>query len=274
MINILTYNIFCRPSYMCYDEQMKRVQRIPEVLKKTIGNKKFEKLDIICFLEAFDHDVNDILTVELHNLGFKFSTNILNSYAILKFKFVNGGIRIFSRHPIIRSEYRMFPFSGIMNLESYVGKGALSVKIEKGGFVWHIVGTHLAAWDHGRGERKRQLALIDDFINDMKYAGIVKSGEPVIVTGDFNIDAFTVLESGGKEDFKGKDMTDMVRCLGAYKLPRRSIKKLEGGIGSYCKKENSLVGRDGDERTEVNELLDYSLVIKVIFNFSIHTISV
>lgn len=266
-INILTYNIFCRPSYVCYDEQMKRVQRIPEALKKSIGEKKFAKLDILCFLEAFDHDVNDVLTVELHKMGFKHSTNILNSYALLKLKFINGGIRIFSRHPIIRSEYRMFPFSGIMNLESYVGKGALSVKIQKKGFVWHVVGTHLAAWAHGSGERRRQLALIDDFINDMKYAGIVESGEPVIVTGDFNIDAFTVIKNREEnektfDDYCQKDMTDMIKCLGAYSLPRRSIRGLEDGVGSYCKKENSLVGRDGDERMEVNELLDYSLVIK------------
>ncbi len=251
-INILTYNIFCRPSYICYDEQLKRAKLIPSVLRKYIGGKKFEKIDAICFLEAFDHDVNDILTEELYNVGFKYSTNILNSYAILKLKFINGGIRFFSKYPIERSEFRMFPFSGVMNLESYIGKGALVIKIKKGERFWHIIGTHLAAWSSGEKDRKYQMELIDDFINDMKYVGIVKSGEPVIVTGDFNIDVFTDLFTVKK----------LYKCLNTYRVPSSALYKLERGIGSYCKAENNLVGRDGEDREEINELLDYSLLVK------------
>ena len=37
---------------------------------------------------------------------------------------------------------------------------------------------------------------------------------------------------------------------------------MEGGIGSYTTLENTLIGRDGDERETVNELLDYSLIVK------------
>ena len=251
-INIITYNIFCRPSYVCYDEQIKRAKRVPLVLKRTMGDKKFEGLDIICLVETFDHDVNDILTEEFHKLGFKHSTNVLDSYSLLKLKFINGGIRMFSRHEILRSEFRMFPFSKIMNIESYVGKGALGVKICKNGINWHVIGTHLAAWKHGRADRKVQLGLIDEFISEMKYADIVKENEPIVITGDFNIDAFT----------GGDDLKRIYKKLDTYHLPKKCISSLEGGIGSYTTLENTLIGRDGDERETVNELLDYSLIVK------------
>ena len=152
----------------------------------------------------------------------------------------------------------MFPFSSLTNIESYVGKGALGVKICKGGVNWHIIGTHLAAWDHGRKDRKRQLDLIGEFIGEMKEAGIVEGSDPVVMTGDFNIDAF-----GGSAGHV-TDLAGLYGKMGVYQMPRKGIKRLlEKETGSYSALENSLVGRDGDDRgDEINELLDYSLVVK------------
>jgi len=258
-LNIITYNIFCRPSFVCYDEQLKRAKSIPSAIKKSLGDNGFRKLDVICFVEAFDHDVNDALTVELHKMGFKHSTDILDSYSLLKLKLINGGIRIFSRHKILRSEFRMFPFSGLMNLESYVGKGALGIKICKKCVNWHIIGTHLAAWDYGRKDRRKQMNLIEEFIDEMKDVGIIKNGEPIVVTGDFNIDAF-----GGSAGHI-QDLTRLYEQIHAYRMPKKSINRLKNKeTGSYSAFKNSLVGRDGDDRgAEINELLDYSLVVKM-----------
>lgn len=257
-LNIICYNIFCRPSYMCYDEQLKRAKRIPDAIKRTLGDDGFNKLDVICFVEAFDHDVNDALTVELHRMGFKYSTNVLDSYSLFKLKLINGGIRMFSRHKIVRSEFRTFPFSGVVNIESYVGKGALGVKICKKGVNWHVLGTHLAAWDHGREDRIKQLNLICEFMEEMKDVEIVGDGEPIVITGDFNIDAF------GGTDGHVQDLKGLYERLGAYKMPKKSLLRLlEKETGSYSALENGLVGRDGDDRGDkINELYDYSLVVR------------
>lgn len=263
-LNIVCYNVFCRPSYMCYDEQIKRARRIPLALMKSMGKIKFEKLDVICLVEAFDHDANDILTEEFHKLGFTNSTNVLESYSIMKLKLINGGIRMFSRHKILRTETRMFPFSSLANIESYVGKGALCIKICKRSIkgttektkTWHIIGTHLAAWEHGRSERLKQLEVIKHFISEMRDFNIVGKGEPVVVTGDFNIDAFCDVKSSQE------DLHKLYHELKTYKLPNKCISSLEDGVGSYSTKENNLIGRDGEERSEINELLDYSLLVK------------
>lgn len=248
-INIVTYNIFCRPSFACYDEQIKRATRIPDAISKVLGNK-FEKVDVVCFVECFDHDVNDILTIEMHKKGFKYSTNILHSYSLLKLKLINGGIRIFSRHKILRSEFRMFSFSGFTELESYIGKGALAIKISVNGVICHIIGTHLAAWKSGESARHSQINVIKDFIDDMKYADIVKKNEPVIVTGDFNINALS------KQNYSN------LKLLKTYKIPNKSIKNLICNGGSYSTNDNNLIGRDGECRKNINELLDYSLLVK------------
>ncbi|XKE46148.1 endonuclease/exonuclease/phosphatase family protein [Halomonas organivorans] len=105
----------------------------------------------------------------------------------------NGGVRVVSKWPIVRSGTEVFrnnhDFQKIRPVRVHA-KGVVYVEIEKRGTPYHIFGTHMQhacgrkhniGMDHPR-IRRRQIEDLIEYIEQQS----IPDGEPIIVAGDMN----------------------------------------------------------------------------------------
>jgi len=91
-----------------------------------------------------------------------------------------------SKYPLTHKVQYIFKNSAFCTPDYYSNKGAAYVKINKQGYAYHIIGTHMQA-DHGNKTylniRNKQLEEIRELVSLLN----IPDSEPVIVGGDFNI---------------------------------------------------------------------------------------
>ncbi|MGD9536862.1 MAG: sphingomyelin phosphodiesterase [Alphaproteobacteria bacterium] len=191
-----------------------------------------EPFDAVVFAEAFDDDARAILLAGLRERGFAWSTHVLGtayrlSQARIKGKPLDqpapfglgadearrdgypdggegdigfdqdGGVLIASRHPILAARELVYESCG--GVDCYAFKGFIHAEIDKGGRLYHVIGTHLqSGWDAERSAaRQRQLQDIGDYVTN--GAGIAPD-EAVIIAGDLNTQRGAALEAVLQDD--------------------------------------------------------------------------
>jgi len=100
----------------------------------------------------------------------------------------DGGIVILSRWPITRQA--QMTFGGVCSGSDCLGdKGVAYAEVRKGEFSYHVFGTHAQSEFGFRVEQVRaaQFALMRAFVDEQG----IPASEPVILAGDFNVDAYT-----------------------------------------------------------------------------------
>ncbi len=102
---------------------------------------------------------------------------------------IRGGVVIASKWPIVSQHQHIFYSSLKGSWDYQANKGAAYVSIERDGYVYHIVGTHLQATHDGSADeehtvRMGQLDEIRTWVDSLS----VPSNEPVILAGDMNVD--------------------------------------------------------------------------------------
>lgn len=186
--------------------------------------------------------------------GFRGILSRVASYASFIPAILNGGVQIFSRYPLDKTETRVFCHRVEL-------KG--SDRLAKKGFAYaclsfpdpsfpriHLVGTHLQAWEDRKAVdmRLKEVAHIRRFLQGLH----IPTCEPVIVAGDLNVDTIHAPE----------DFEDMCRVLGAFNLDTREASVAP--IPSVDPSINNMVGRDGAIRTSSSgkfERLDHCLAL-------------
>lgn len=101
---------------------------------------------------------------------------------------VRGGVMIASQHPIIEKHAMVFSNWVAGSWDASSNKGAAYVKIEIGGYYYHVVSTHLQAThdetdDSEHTVRMAQLQEIHDWLDSFN----IPADEPVILAGDMNV---------------------------------------------------------------------------------------
>lgn len=192
-IKIMTYNVMLLFRGLGDYDQEQRSKSIGSIL---LTIPKHKQADIIIFTEMFSKQASNIIDAlkadypyYTYRLGKvcsgnqwdEFTGNCSNSVFM-----VNGGVVIMSKYPITYKVQYIFKNRAFCTPDYFSKKGAAYVKINKQGYIYHIIGTHMQA-DHGENiyssVRNKQLEEIRNFI---EYLDIPKN-EPVIVGGDFNI---------------------------------------------------------------------------------------
>lgn len=116
----------------------------------------------------------------------------------------DGGVVILSRWPIARSA--SFTFGAVCSgSDCLADKGVAYAAVVKGDRTYHVFGTH-AQSVYGfsvAGVRARQFALWRSFVDGRA----IPSDEPVLFTGDLNVDAYT------------PELTAMLAVLNAVRPP-------------------------------------------------------
>ena len=252
-LNILQYNIFCRPRALFKDGQVARARDIPKVISEQINSN----VDVITFCEAFDDVARRNLISELNRVGFRYVTNVVGEYGIdetvrqelmnKRMCFENGGVMIVSRHPILKSESRVFTDFEISGTDALAAKGMVYVKINVDGKLpVHVFAAHFQAWNTRDAFENRNMEAID--IRHFIDSFCIPSDEAVIISGDFNSDYIK---------YPGKTNT-IFKYLDAVMPPR--ITHMEQYTSDPD--TNTLVGRDGQKRPYRHEWLDYILYSK------------
>eukprot|EP00871_Galdieria_phlegrea_P000049 jgi/Galph1/1044/GphlegSOOS_G5811.1 len=212
-IRAMTYNVFSRPPGISGrggdDHKDERLM----LLTPRLAN-----YDVVCFQELFDafSTRRSALMEAVATFGLRF----FNFSPQKIFHIIDGGVSIVSRYPIVESDYIHYKNIVATTIDSIVGKGVLYARIELPSslssdrhVVWnstsfpagvnpapiekarflHVFSTHMQAGDrlgykpekYHAGIRLKQAEEMRDFI-------LRKTKDdfgPVLITGDFNINA-------------------------------------------------------------------------------------
>ena len=265
-LKVLQYNIFCRPRIISDDAQLERAGSIPNAIDD-INSETKTPVDVVTICECFDDNCEKVLVAGMNKIGFYYHTDTIGEYPMKKCfsavgpKLCNGGVKIFSRHKIINIKTKIFATNEISGTDSLASKGVIYAKIMKmvphtnaDGKLehvpeyFHVFATHLQAWNTEKAQNNRMKELTDirKFIEDLKFTGVIKLNEPIIISGDFNINYYKYYD----------EYQRMMYLLDVHEplLPH----------GKYTSdpKLNSLVGRDGQKKPLQYEWLDYTFTVK------------
>ncbi|MFE5286045.1 endonuclease/exonuclease/phosphatase family protein [Nocardia sp. NPDC056611] len=145
----------------------------------------------------------------------------------------DGGLLVLSRHPI--REVRSTIYRSCIGEDSFANKGAVMVRVSPtDGPEFCVIGTHLQASPKGQvpefgvgsgasGKREAQLRHLDSWILAVRDLDL-----PVIIVGDFNIDANT---PGGRETL-AENLPDARDLWPEFNMWRRADQKLDDLVTS------------------------------------------
>jgi len=220
-VRLLSYNICVRPPGVSgssgddlKDERLKLL--LPELAS----------FDIICFQELFDAYSNrrSAMQAALKEYGLRHHVYLPKRILGIPPKFVDGGVSIFSRFPIVAWDYIHYRNVVYHTIDALVGKGVLYARIELPVYwpadfprKWnrsafpsstvqakqvesqtnarylHIFSTHMQAGDRPGYEPEAYHAEIRfhqaEEMRDFIARKVADDAGPVLITGDFNINA-------------------------------------------------------------------------------------
>jgi sphingomyelin phosphodiesterase len=220
-IRILSYNVCVRPPGVSgstgddlKDERLKLL--LPELVQ----------FDVICFQELFDAYSNrrEALKMALKQYGLRHHAYIPRRVLPLPPKFVDGGVSIFSRFPIIEFDYIHYKHVVYHTIDALVGKGVLYARVELPVYwpqdwrsTWnasrfpkntvcareletqqrarylHVFSTHMQAGDRPGYEPEEYHAAVRfrqaEEMRDFVLRKVADDDGPILITGDFNINA-------------------------------------------------------------------------------------
>ena len=168
-VRVLTWNVQMLPRLVKPNGKKKRARAIVEELRK-------RDYDMIVFQELFYAPSRKIVVKGLAEC-YPYHTSVLNKKALtLK---SNGGVMLFSRHPI--RDVVEIRFKQRMGMDRFSRKGALLANIDLGGKKIQVIGTHLQAFGDQEILYSQYRQLAKELLKPNEKTGI-----PQLVCGDFN----------------------------------------------------------------------------------------
>jgi endonuclease/exonuclease/phosphatase family metal-dependent hydrolase len=167
-LKLLSWNVQMLPPALGMGKA-KRARAIAEELKKST-------YDVVVFQELFYSRSRKIISRNLREF-FPHQTSVLNKKSIsLK---VNGGVMIFSRHPI--TSVKQIRYKDRTGPDRLARKGALFAELSINGNPLQLIGTHLQAFGKKEIMYSQYKQLHDELLVPNQ-----RSGVPQLICGDFN----------------------------------------------------------------------------------------
>ncbi|MEM6989689.1 MAG: sphingomyelin phosphodiesterase [Myxococcota bacterium] len=250
-LNVLSYNIYMRPTSIFLNGQSERMKQMPQQLRG---------YDVVVFQEMFDDDLRAVLKAAMRKEGYRHASAPLGSDGSLPIPInggpapldvlQDGGVIIFSRHPIVAQG--QMNYSDCTSDDCLSAKGAVWVKINKrvGGKnnFFNVVGTHLDATSPSA--RFLQLKELKKFV-DRQSA--IKSSDPLIYAGDMNINMWERTAGGSTKT--SRHFRDMLGILNAEYFTGSQIR-------GHLRKDITHDGPVNDLSSGTKDYFDYVLVSK------------
>lgn len=168
-LRLLSWNIQMLPFPAPPHGKAKRARAIASILQE-------QRYDIVVFQEAFKHRSRRILRRELKQV-FPHQTPVLNQKTIsIK---TNGGVMIFSRHPI--NAVHEIRFTQRRGYDKFARKGAMLAEINFNGKPVQVLGTHLQAFGTDEILISQYHQMKTELLDPHR-----RSDVPQFLLGDFN----------------------------------------------------------------------------------------
>lgn len=190
-LKVLSYNVFLMSTslYPNWGQE----HRAREIAAASF----FQGNDVVVLQEAFDNTTSDRL-LALAKTAYPYQTPVVGrstsgwdatggSYSSSTPE--DGGVTLLSKWPILRKE--QYVFKDACGADWWSNKGFVYAVLNVNGQRTHVLGTHLQSTDSGcsNGQpatvRAAQLNAMKNFVDNKG----IPASEPVIVTGDLNVDS-------------------------------------------------------------------------------------
>jgi endonuclease/exonuclease/phosphatase family metal-dependent hydrolase len=241
--SVVSYNLFLRPKLLYTDAQESRSKAFANLL---MSNKNpLKQADVIVLNELIEMSCFQDIKHGMRQAGYPHHTEVLgtqkNLCAWIQVLFSegriigsNGGIVLFSKHPIFESEDQYYKIDEISTAQTVVWSGFIYVKIklpDATGFA-HVIAVHLNS--DSTEVRQKQALKIRQYIESKN----IDRQEPVLLAGDINEDASLV------DGSSSGPWNELLRALDMHAPPMMKLAVSDQDY-SYDPRENNLVGRDG-----------------------------
>ena len=229
VFTLATYNIMAPvPVPVRFNGQMERMARVAPALERYQASPGGVRLDAVVFQESIVAAQHAVLRKGMREAGFEYETPPLLA-SVGDGQLANGGVVVFSRHPI--TEHRVAPFAGCgcEGADCLCAKGCVYARINVLGRTYHVVSVHMQAWntDEAFGIRVRQAEFAGKFIDSID-AG---EGEPLVFAGDLNVDLYT----------QRPHLRALLDLIGVERLP---LRRSASATFSSDPSTNALMGND------------------------------
>jgi endonuclease/exonuclease/phosphatase family metal-dependent hydrolase len=168
ILNVLSWNIYMRPAAFFWNGQMDRAKHIGALLKDS-------EYDVILFQEAFGKASSRVLREALKG-EFPYEIKPLGDG-----KFFNNGLWVLSRIPI--ENIQSIFFNDCAGFDCGASKGAVFFEVEKDGFTYQLLNTHLQAEEGKKYAQVRAKQFIQ--MHELLEAH-AELGVPQLAAGDMN----------------------------------------------------------------------------------------
>lgn len=128
-IKLLTYNTFLRPYMINTGGSDYKTERLEDMIRA------FKAYDIVCLQEAFNtftHRQHELCT-KMASAGFNYMSRSPDP-DFCEFKLIDGGLLVFSKFPIIESEF--FDYGTMGQSDGLTKKGVLYSRVQITDGVW------------------------------------------------------------------------------------------------------------------------------------------
>ncbi|KAG7397418.1 hypothetical protein PHYBOEH_000772 [Phytophthora boehmeriae] len=184
---VLSLNIFCRPEGIHSGQWFKTGDH--KDLRVALLLRKIARFDVVILQEMFETGPRQKRFVrDAYAMGFRYHCGSVWP-RLLDSRLIDGGLLILSRFPIVERD--QIAFSQGSGSDGICAKGVLYARIQLSPDLsdsLHVFTTHTQAGDNRKeyGIRLAQLQEMHRFI-----ARTIRNdpGVPVLITGDFNLDA-------------------------------------------------------------------------------------
>jgi endonuclease/exonuclease/phosphatase family metal-dependent hydrolase len=246
-LKILSWNIQMLPRGINHNGKAKRAKIIAEQLK-------YSPYDVVVFQELFYRRSRRIIAKELQS-EFPAQTNVLNKKSIaLK---TNGGVMIFSRHPI--KEIKEIRFKNRSGPDRLSRKGAMLAAIDVNGNKVQIIGTHLQAFGMQETMYSQYQQLYDELLKPNEKKGI-----PQFICGDFN----TIKEL--PKNLPANLPKNFAQRIARYETMLQTLQASDGDLDGEHQYTMDRPNNDlCEKRKEFRLLLDYFLFRPMTSNLTI-----
>lgn len=237
---LTTYNVWMMPDKITLfanvsPKKCERAQLIPEALPDS---------DVVVFNEAFCHISRPILLEAMKEKGFYFESPVVGHLVgRIQAKFLDGGIVLVSRYPILETDIMLF--GGVSHGDdSLADKGVVYACIAKEGRRVHVFASHTQAWTSAIAMkiRQAQFRMLRNFIDEKE----IPANEPVIVAGDFNVNK--LLDT---QNHEYATMMDILECT----EPNTENPQVFASFDAT----NNPLAKSGPSSDGIDERLDYIL---------------
>ncbi len=178
-LNIISYNVFLRPRLISTSEYtLDRAREIAKWLNNT-------EADVVTLQEAWNRKAVNAL---LNAVAEKFPYSVTDQPGRFGLKLISGGMLVLSRWPI--EKVQTIAYEDCYGFDCRAAKGALHAVINLNDSTRiNVVTTHLDAGEKPKDRQVRasQLNQLRQFVDV-----IAQSGDPLLITGDFNINSLAV----------------------------------------------------------------------------------